>query len=71
LYNFNRTGIKKSAKALAEGDFSEKNINDLHFLRKIRSNIFPIYFIEIQNVLKNFTYNFSGRLKRFETILRK
>jgi ppGpp synthetase/RelA/SpoT-type nucleotidyltranferase len=71
LHNFNRTGIKKSAKALAEGDFSEKNINDLHFLRKIRSNIFPIYFIEIQNALKNFTYNFSGRLKRFETILRK
>jgi len=71
LHNFNRTGIKKSAKALAEGDFSEKNINDLHFLRKIRSNIFPIYFIEIQNALKNFIYNFSGRLKRFETILRK
>lgn len=71
MHNFNRTGIKKSAKALAEGDFSEKNINDLHFLRKIRSNIFPIYFIEIQNALKNFIYNFSGRLKRFETILRK
>lgn len=71
MHNFNRTGIKKSAKALAEGDFSEKNINDLHFLRKIRSNIFPIYFVEIQNALKNFTYNFSGRLKRFETILRK
>jgi hypothetical protein len=71
LQSFNRTGIKKSAKALAEGDFSLENINDLIFLRKIRSNIFPIYLKEIQNALPNVAYNLSGRLKRFETILRK
>jgi len=71
LQNFNRTSIKKSAKALADGDFSEKNINDLHFLRKIRSYIFPTYLKEIQLALQNLTYNLSGRLKRFETILRK
>jgi hypothetical protein len=71
LQSFNRTGIKKSAKALAEGDFSLENINDLLFLRKIRSNIFPIYLKEIQKALPNAAYNLSGRLKRFETILRK
>lgn len=71
MQNFNRTSIKKSAKALAEGDFSEKNVNDLQYLRKIRSLIFPNYLKEIQLALQYLTYNLSGRLKRFETILRK
>lgn len=70
-FDHSKSFIKKSVKALASGQFNNDNVKALEYLRNLRSK----YFLENLNKfvyeLKNLKLSISGRLKRFDTIIRK
>ena len=68
---FSKASIKKSTKELAAGSTNSKHREPLEYLRNLRSK----YFLENLNTfydeLKELKLSVSGRLKRFDTIIRK
>ena len=68
---FSKASIKKSTKELAAGSTNDDHRKALEYLRDLRSK----YFLENLNIfynkLKELKLSISGRLKRFDTIVRK
>ena len=68
---FSKASIKKSTKELAAGSTNDDHRKALEYLRDLRSKYFLENLHTFYNKLKELKLSISGRLKRFDTIVRK
>ena len=68
---FSKASIKKSTKELAAGSTNDDHRKALEYLRDLRSKYFLENLNTFYNKLKELKLSISGRLKRFDTIVRK
>ena len=68
---FSKASIKKSTKELAAGSTNDDHRKALEYLRDLRSKYFLENLNTFYNKLKELKLSVSGRLKRFDTIVRK
>ena len=68
---FSKASIKKSTKELAAGSTNDDHRKALEFLRDLSSKYFLENLHTFYNKLKELKLSISGRLKRFDTIVRK
>ena len=68
---FSKASIKKSTKELANGSTNEDHRKALEYLRDLRSKYFLENLNTFYNKLSELKLSISGRLKRFDTIIRK
>ena len=68
---FSKASIKKSTKELAAGSTDDDHRKALEYLRDLRSKYFLENLNTFFNKIKELKLSVSGRLKRFDTIIRK
>ncbi|WP_440655301.1 hypothetical protein [Candidatus Pelagibacter sp. HIMB1506] len=68
---FSKASIKKSTKELANGSTNDDHRKALEYLRDLRSKHFLENLNTFYNELSELKLSISGRLKRFDTIIRK
>ena len=68
---FSKASIKKSTKELANGSTNGDHRKALEYLRDLRSKYFLENLNTFYNKLSELKLSISGRLKRFDTIIRK